>query len=442
MTQQNDRPWEPAAGSDESYALFTKDRKVTADDGTPLAYTVRNPAGPKVPVLFANGWSCSDAYWADLLPDLQDAGHPCILPDTRGHGFSGLPRSPGRGAANLTDDDVSVPRLARDLIAVLDASGVEQVLVVGHSMGVQTGLELYRIAPERVLGLVLIAGTYENPARTLYGTSIADRLYPVAATVMRWVPEIVKPVQATIGPASVGHFGARLAKAAGPGATAERLHPYLLHLKAADMAVMVRMVGAMRDHSAADVLPTIAVPTLAVAAGADVFTPARCMETIHHLVPGSELLTFPTAGHTLPIEEPEALTRAIDDFVSRRIGQAPAAEKPAGAARKGPAKGTTSTKTTAANAPARKARATKTRATKTRATKAPAKKVAATSKPAAKKATTSKRAPAKTTAAKKASPKKATARKAAAGKTASAKKTPAKRAPTKKAPTGSDQPAE
>ncbi|MEO6987286.1 MAG: alpha/beta fold hydrolase [Aquihabitans sp.] len=373
MTQRDDRPWEPLIGSDEPYAIFKKDRSVTVDDRTPLAYTVRNPGGPKVPVLFANGWSCSDAYWAGILPDLEEAGHPCILPDTRGHGFSGLPRSPGRGAVNLTDDDVSVRRLAQDLLAVLDASGFDGALVMGHSMGVQTGLELYRIAPERVLGLVLIAGTFENPTRTLYGTPVADYLYPVAAAVMRWFPEIVKPVQASIGPAAVGHYGARLARAAGPGSTAEGLHPYLLHLKTADLAVMVKMAGAMRNHSAADVLPTITVPTLAVAAGRDVFTPARCMETIHHRVPDSELLTFPTAGHTLPIEEPEALVRAIEDFVTRRIltpidSKAKKAPAKKAAAKKAPTKKVAAKKSTPAK-PAKEVAATKAPTKKTPAKK-------------------------------------------------------------------------
>ena len=437
MTQNHDQPWEPLIGSDDPYAIFRKDRSVAADDGTPLAYTVRNPAGPQVPVLFANGWSCSDAYWVGILPDLEEAGHPCILPDTRGHGFSGLPRSPGRGAVNLTDDDVSVRRLAQDLLAVLDASGFDRALVVGHSMGVQTGLELYRIAPERVLGLVLIAGTYENPTRTLYGTPVADYLYPVAAAVMRWFPEIVKPVQASIGPAAVGHYGARLARAAGPGSTAEGLHPYLLHLKTANLAVMVKMAGAMRNHSAADVLPTITVPTLAVAAGADVFTPARCMETIHHRVPDSELLTFPTAGHTLPIEEPEALVRAINDFVERRVSSVAAAKNPAVqktvAATKAPAEKTVATKTapakkaTAKRTPAKKAPA-KSMATSKPVGKIPAKKAAAGKAVARKspaKAATSKptkKAPAKKAAAPKATAKRATTKTVPAKKAAASKK--------------------
>ena len=323
MTELVDAPWEPTPGSDEGYALFAKERRVVADDGTPIAYTFRNPDGPGVPILFANGWSCSDAYWGKLLPLLEEAGHPCLLPDTRGHGSSGLPRSPGRGARNLTIDDVSMPRIARDLVAVLDDAGVRDAVVVGHSMGVQTSLEVYRQIPDRVLGLVLIAGTAANPARTFYGTSLGDLTFPIGAALVRYLPEVLSPLWATIGPASVGHFGARLARAAGPKTTKADLHPYLLHLKSVDPAVVVLMAGAMRAHDATDLLPGITTPTLVAAAGDDVFTPARCSEAIHHAVVGSELVTFADAGHTLPVEEPEALAAAIGDFVVRRIAVKP-----------------------------------------------------------------------------------------------------------------------
>ena len=319
MSEPIDRPWEPDPASDEAYALFAKERRVLADDGTPIAYTVRGAEGGRIPVLFANGWTASDAYWGELLPTLVDRGHPCVLPDTRGHGRSGLPRAPGRGARNLTIADVAMARIARDLRSVLDDAGIDRALVVGHSMGVQTALELYRLIPLRVAGMVLIAGTYENPTKTFYGSSIADRLFPLVSATMRWFPEIVKPVQATIGPASVGHAGARLARAAGPKATAEDLLPYLLHLKSVDVAVLTLMAGAMRAHSAADLLDTITAPTLVVSAGADLFTPARCSEAMHHRIAESELVTFPAGAHTLPIEEPKAIAQIIDDFVARRL---------------------------------------------------------------------------------------------------------------------------
>ncbi|MCU1370714.1 MAG: alpha/beta hydrolase fold [Ilumatobacteraceae bacterium] len=326
MTESIDAPWEPAPGSDEGYALFAKERRVLADDGTPIAYTFRNPDGPGIPVVFANGWSCSDAYWGTLLPRLEAAGHPCLLPDTRGHGRSGLPRPPGRGARDLSIDDVSMPRIARDLVTVMDDAGVRDALVIGHSMGVQTALEAYRQIPDRILGLVLIAGTASNPAKTFYGTSLGDLVFPIGAAIVRVFPEVLAPVWATIGAAAPGHIGARLVRAAGPKATREELHPYLLHVRSVDPAVIVLMASAMRAHDATDLLPDITVPTLVAAAGADVFTPARCSEAIHHAVVGSELITFAAAGHTLPIEEPEALAAAIGDFVARRIAVKPKPE--------------------------------------------------------------------------------------------------------------------
>ena len=332
-----DLPWSPEPGTDAKYAIFPKDRRVTADDGTPIAYTIRNENGPAHPVLFASGWSCSDAYWGKLLPEMERRGHPCVLPDTRGHGLSGLPRTPGRGARNLTIDDVSINRIGRDLVSVLDDAGLERALVVGHSMGVQTALEAYRTAPERVLGMALVAGTAENPTKSFYGYSIGDRLFPLGAAIMRVFPEVLSPAWQTIGPASVGHFGARLAKAAGPGCSKEDLHPYLLHLRSTDPAVLVLMAGAMRAHSAIDLLASITAPTLVVAAGADVFTPARCSEELHHRIAASELVTFPRAGHTIPVEEPEAVAHAIDDFVTRRI-------KPGYAAPTKPASATTGKK--------------------------------------------------------------------------------------------------
>lgn len=319
MTARADEPWEPGADADAHYALFAKERRVTADDGTPIAYTIRNPAGDRLPVLLANGWSCSDAYWGKIVPALVERGHPVLVPDTRGHGMSGLPRHPGRGARNLTIDDLSMARIARDLKAVLDHAEVDRFVVMGHSMGTQTSLELYRQVPDRVAAMALLAGTYENPAKTFYGQSVGDVLFPLGAALMRWLPEALSPIWMTIGPANVGHFGARLAKAAGPKCSPEDLHPYLLHLKSTDPAVMVLMAAAMRAHTAADLLPSITAPTLIVAAGADVFTPARCSEAMHHLIPDSELVSFPDAGHTLPVEEPVAIARLLDGFLARRV---------------------------------------------------------------------------------------------------------------------------
>jgi pimeloyl-ACP methyl ester carboxylesterase len=328
MTKTAHEPWLPVPGADDGYAQFHKDRRVVVDDGTTIAYTVRNPEGPAQPLLFANGWSCSDSYWVDLVPRFVAAGHPCVIPDTRGHGASGLPRDPGRGAKRLRPDDLSIPRMAADLLAVLDDTSFPHAVVVGHSMGVQTALEAYRAQPAKVLALVLLAGTYENPLQTFYGSSLPGRAFPLMKAAMRWTPEVAWPLWSTIGNAKVGHAGARLARAAGAKTTPEALHPYLLHLRNCDPAVLVLAADAMRRHSAADLLGRIQVPVLIAAAGKDVFTPRKCSDEMARRIPGAELVLYPEAAHTLPIEEDEAIAEATADFLTRRLAEPSAGTPP------------------------------------------------------------------------------------------------------------------
>src|SRR5438067_13772461 len=96
------RKWEMGTNvSPVSYHLCRKDRTFRVSDGTPTAYTARGAGASGLTVVLANGWSCPDAYWAHLVPHLEERGHRVLLPDTRGHGDSGLPRKPGYRCRNL-----------------------------------------------------------------------------------------------------------------------------------------------------------------------------------------------------------------------------------------------------------------------------------------------------------------------------------------------------
>ena len=85
------------------------------------------------------------------------------------------------------------------------------------------------------------------------------------------------------------------------------------------MAVMIRLIDAMRRHSAADHLRRVEAPTLILAAGHDTFTPPRCSQHMFERIPTAEIQWFDDAGHTLPIEEPDAIVAHIDEWYSRRV---------------------------------------------------------------------------------------------------------------------------
>jgi pimeloyl-ACP methyl ester carboxylesterase len=301
------------------HAVFEKDRSATMSDGTEIAYTVIGE-GSKVPVVFLNGWTCSDAYWAGIGPGVIDAGHRAVFLDTRGHGQSGLPRDPGPFARNLKDEDVSVTRVANDMVEVLDDAGIERAVFAGHSMGVQAIFELYRVAPDRAAALVPMAGTFENPVKTFADKAFLDRLYPVADVLFRWVPfEVLRPAMRRAASPKLGHRVVRAIKVAGPKVTEEHITPHIAQISEVNFSVLWRMMSGLRAHSTADVLPRVRVPTLVLAGRRDLFTPPSVQQKMADLIPDSEIVWFEDAGHMLPIEEPEQIVDALLGFLDRRV---------------------------------------------------------------------------------------------------------------------------
>ena len=108
--------------------------------------------GEGIPVVLLHGLTASRRYVAMGSRALERAGHRVIAYDARGHGRS----SPAPTRSAYTYDD-----LGRDLVAVLDARGIERAVLAGASMGAHTLLWLALRAPERVGGLVVITPAYD-----------------------------------------------------------------------------------------------------------------------------------------------------------------------------------------------------------------------------------------------------------------------------------------
>lgn len=101
--------------------------------------------GTGVPVLLLHGLASTRRFWDLVVPRL--AGLPLLALDQRGHGDSERPSGPYDGAT-----------VVRDALTALDALGMSRAVVVGHSWGAWTALELAARAPERVLAVVAVDG--------------------------------------------------------------------------------------------------------------------------------------------------------------------------------------------------------------------------------------------------------------------------------------------
>ena len=136
---------------------------VTADDGVALAFERTGVPGG-APVMLVHGFGSSRSQnWKSTgwVSTLTEAGFAITAMDCRGHGESGKPHDP---AAYGHD------RMAQDVLAVMEAAGLDQVLLCGYSMGGFISLRLTAAHPERVTKLAL-AGVGEYYLR---GPRISD----------------------------------------------------------------------------------------------------------------------------------------------------------------------------------------------------------------------------------------------------------------------------
>ena len=117
---------------------------VTRNGDIAIHYEI-DGSGP--PLLMHHGLTGSGQRWRDTgyVAALRDR-FTLLLPDVRGHGRSGKPH-----------DSAAYDRFARagDVLAVLDAEGIDRVFFWGHSLGGLVGFTLGCHHPDRLLGLVL-----------------------------------------------------------------------------------------------------------------------------------------------------------------------------------------------------------------------------------------------------------------------------------------------
>lgn len=284
---------------------------VATSDGSPLFYESWGQRGGPTPVLFCDGIGCDGYVWRYLRDDLGLRFG--LHPHYRGHGRTAPPRDPAR---------VTIADLADDVACVLDDALVERAVLVGHSMGVQVALETYRRHGDRVAGLVLVCGAPSHPLKTFRGSAMLEDLLP---TIQKWiqrVPGVINRVTRTLLPTRLAYEVASRLEIRRELVEPADFMPYLEGMARIDARLFVAMLSAAGQHSAEDLLPSIAVPVLVIAGGRDGFTPPERSRAMAEAIPEAELLEIPNASHTAPIERPALVVETIRSFLARRIDAA------------------------------------------------------------------------------------------------------------------------
>ena len=253
-----------------------------AANGLDIAYTV-DGAGPPL-VLLHGASSSGQADFGRILPALR-GGFRCHVPDARGHGGTRWDAAAGFRYESLIDD----------LLAFVDALGLETFHLLGFSMGGATALGFAARHPERLRTLVLAGITPEREPRA----SIARRLFDagrIESQDPEWAAELA----------------ARHDAVQGAGAW-QRLLP-----------AIARDVASQELQGPAD-LVRIDCPVLLAVGDRDPFVPVDQAWRLKRQLRDARLLVAPDCGHEVLLRRPALSVEALAGFY--RSTQAEAARR-------------------------------------------------------------------------------------------------------------------
>ena len=246
-------------------------------DGVQISYDVTTGPTGATPLLLTHGYGSSRRMWQPNIGALASS-RTVITWDMRGHGDSDSPDEL---------DLYSHPLSVGDMLAILDACGVESAAVGGLSLGGFMSLAFYRAHAERVRCLLLFdtgPGFKSDASRQRwnnYASGLADQLETEGASALSTSAEVAR--------ASANPSG--LARAA-------------------------RGMLAQRDAEVIRSLPDVAVPTL-VLVGADDTGFLAAADYMATTIPQAEKVVVPDAGHAANIDQPAVFNEVVEQFLRR-----------------------------------------------------------------------------------------------------------------------------
>lgn len=244
----------------------------------------RRGQGP--PVLFIQGVGVHGAAWRPQADKLAES-FTCVSFDNR-----------GIGASRPNTGEITIEQMAQDAVAVMDAAGLAEAHVVGHSMGGLIALELALAAKSRVRSLALLC--------TFAG---GDVVAPLSPRMLWW------GLRSQVGTRRMrrhGFLNLLLAPEEVPGRDLDALAAEIGELFGHDLAeapaVQSAQLKAVQRCSRRTRLAELAgKKALVVSAKKDPIAPPAAGRLLAEGIPGARYVEIGGASHGLPVTHTERL---------------------------------------------------------------------------------------------------------------------------------------
>jgi pimeloyl-ACP methyl ester carboxylesterase len=266
-------------------------------------------AGEGRPLLLLHGWPEYWLTWDSVMARLQDR-FQLIAPDLRGFGDSDKPPGPFGPDGH-----------AADMLALIDALGLERVGVVGHDVGGAAMQALARSAPDRLTGLFFFDFVYPGIGARMGAPDRLNEIWYQSFNQLDIAPALVGASRETCR-AYIGHFLSHWAhrKDAFDSVLEEFVDNFLkpgnlaggfAHYRASHAGRVAMMKGR------APLLPRIEVPTCVRWAEHDCLFPYAWTDRLGETFSNLDVALLPGVGHFPHREDPDRAAAEIAGFFTR-----------------------------------------------------------------------------------------------------------------------------
>ncbi len=316
-------------GDTESSEPFTRRRgerarTIRTPDGASIFIEETGPVS-KSGVVFIHGSALRTDLWHYQMPGID--GRRLVFFDLRGHGRSqrgGLGRTSNKPRKG--ELEFSVTTLAKDLEAVIEDCGLEEVVLVGHSIGGSVALELCRLHPEwineRIRGLV-VANTSARLSQTTAAGEMMIQLdrflkRPTEFLVggrsryLDRLRKIVRPTDTAFLVVSFVAFGGQ--------ASAKQVDLTYDMVADTPSETILDLFKAYRTFDMWDELDDILVPTVVISGTEDRITVPSASEHLASRLPKAELIMLEGCGHMSMLERHEEFNTILSSFIADHLG--------------------------------------------------------------------------------------------------------------------------
>jgi len=208
----------------------------------------------------------------------------------------------GMGASQPAALRITVEQMSEDTLALMDAAGIERAHLVGHSLGGLVAQQIALSKRARVRSLALLCTSARGADATgltmqMLALGLRTRIGPRRMRARAFL-EIIMPREYLAGQDL--------------DAMAERMRAFFGHDLADTPPVVMAQLNALKRFDATSLLRELAgIPTLVLSAAHDIIFRPQYGRTLASGIPGATYIEMSNAAHGVPLQEPQAVNKAL-----------------------------------------------------------------------------------------------------------------------------------